>query len=60
MRWIKSSYSGDQGDCVEVGLDVVGAVPVRDSKNRGGPMLAFSYPQWVAFVEGVRQDTLTR
>jgi hypothetical protein len=34
--WRKSSYSGNQGNCVEVlgSLDAV-----RDSKNTGGPAL---------------------
>jgi hypothetical protein len=35
IRWRKSTRSGDQGDCVELGH--TGAV--RDSKNPAGPSL---------------------
>jgi hypothetical protein len=48
--WFKSSYSGSGGgDCVEVAV-VPGAVRVRDSKDRQGPVLAFSAEEWAAFV----------
>lgn len=51
VRWRKSSYSGSGGSssCVEValGAEVVG---VRDSKNVGGPTLAFSETAWRAFA----------
>jgi hypothetical protein len=36
--WRKSSYSNnDGGNCVEVAENVPGVVPVRDSKDPGGP-----------------------
>ncbi|MFD4674005.1 DUF397 domain-containing protein [Lentzea sp. NPDC058450] len=48
--WRKSSYSGGTGDsdCVEVSLaqDAL----VRDSKNAGGDVLAFSVPAWRSLV----------
>ncbi|MDT7785627.1 MAG: hypothetical protein QOF58_4046 [Pseudonocardiales bacterium] len=48
--WRKSSYSGGTEDdnCVEVwlGLDAL----VRDSKNAGGRVLAFSSPAWRALI----------
>lgn len=50
VRWRKSSYSGGGNDsCVEVAFraEVVG---VRDSKNVGGPTLAFSETAWRAFA----------
>lgn len=50
QNWHKSSYSGNSNnDCVEVAL-LVGAVGVRDSKNAGGPVLAFSEAAWRAFA----------
>lgn len=50
VRWSKSSYSGNSNnDCVEVAL-LVGAVGVRDSKNVGGPVLAFSEAAWRVFA----------
>lgn len=45
--WIKSSFSGT-GDCVEWFIDDH-QVKVRDSKNPGGPVLAFTHSEWIAF-----------
>ena len=40
LTWRKSTYSADQGACVEVGAgDAV--VGVRDSADRDGPVLTF-------------------
>jgi hypothetical protein len=50
--WRKSSRSGTNG-CVEVAV-VDGKVAVRDSKERGGPVLVFTPLEWEAFVGGVR------
>jgi hypothetical protein len=50
--WRKSSFSGVNG-CVEVAY-VDGGVAVRDSKDRGGPVLVFTPLEWEAFVGGVR------
>ena len=55
--WRKSSYSGGAQDCVEVTSDLPGAVAVRDSKDRGGPVLMFSPQAWHAFVAGVKSGT---
>lgn len=50
VRWRKSSYSdGGNGSCVEVAF-AAAAVGVRDSKNVGGPRLAFPSAAWEAFV----------
>jgi hypothetical protein len=55
VSWRKSSHSGDggTGDCVEVALAAT-AVGVRDSKNTGGPALAFSPMAWRRFVSPPR------
>ena len=53
-EWRTSSHSGANGDCVEVATTVAGEVAVRDSKDRGGPVLRFSAAGWQAFVAGVR------
>jgi hypothetical protein len=50
--WRKSSHSGG-GNCVEVGQDGT-VVGVRDTEDRGGPMLAFSGDAWTRFVAGLR------
>jgi hypothetical protein len=51
VSWHKSSHSGDSGtdSCVEVAF-ASSAVGVRDSKNIGGPRLAFSPTAWRRFV----------
>jgi hypothetical protein len=48
--WRKSSYSGANGQCVEVALPGAAAVAVRDSKDPLGPSLSFSADAWAAFV----------
>jgi hypothetical protein len=50
--WHKSTRSGNNG-CVEVAF-VEDQVAVRDSKDRSGPVLVFTTPEWEAFVGGVR------
>jgi len=57
MNWWKSSYSGDQGDCVETAR-VLGGIAVRDSKNAGGPVLRFSADAWQAFVTAIKAGRL--
>ena len=54
--WRKSSHSGGNGgDCVEVGAPTgVDRVLVRDTKNRQGPVLAFSPQVWRRFAERVK------
>ncbi|MFZ4296751.1 DUF397 domain-containing protein [Streptomyces cinereoruber] len=53
-RWRKSSYSGTNGECVEVADGFPGAVPVRDSKNPSGPALVVAPGAWQTFVDGLR------
>lgn len=52
--WRESSYSGGQGNCVEVADDFSGVIPVRDSKRRAGPVLGFSRYAWGAFLNHLR------
>ncbi|NJP34682.1 DUF397 domain-containing protein [Micromonospora thermarum] len=50
-RWRKSTRSnGSGGNCVEVADNLPGLVAVRDSKDPGGPVLAFAPEVWRAFV----------
>jgi Domain of unknown function (DUF397) len=53
-RWVKSSFSFANGDCVEVASLPDGIVGVRDSKDSDGPVLQFTSSEWRAFVGGVR------
>jgi hypothetical protein len=50
--WRKSSHSSTNG-CVEVACGE-SEVAVRDSKDRGGPVLRFTAHEWEAFLAGVR------
>ncbi|MFE7464558.1 DUF397 domain-containing protein [Streptomyces sp. NPDC057499] len=55
--WLKSSYSGNGGSCVEwspAQASATGIVPVRDSKNPGGPVLHTSSAAFASFVAGVK------
>jgi hypothetical protein len=55
MNWRKSSYSGsNSGNCTEVAT-TPGAVLVRDSKDPGGPVLAFGPTAWATFAARVKQ-----
>jgi hypothetical protein len=47
--WFKSSRSANNAVCVEVRF-AGAAVAVRDSKDVGGPVLAFTGPAWSGFV----------
>ncbi len=53
LRWRKSSYSSNQGQCVEIAPFPNGMV-VRDSKDPDGPILRFSADAWRAFVREVK------
>lgn len=48
--WVKSSYSQNGGNCVEVSPDFPGLVPVRDSKDPEGPALVFPAGAWQSFL----------
>jgi hypothetical protein len=48
--WRTSSYSGGQGDCVEVADNIPTLVPVRDSKRPCGPVIAFTPHAWRTFI----------
>jgi Domain of unknown function (DUF397) len=53
-QWRTSSYSGSNGNCVEVAADPGARVLVRDTKDRGGPVLAFQPGAWRCFAEQLR------
>ena len=51
--WHKSSYSGQDGNCVEVTRNLPGLVAVRDSKEPDGATLVVSREAWRAFIKSV-------
>ncbi|MCB5165602.1 DUF397 domain-containing protein [Streptomyces bambusae] len=52
LRWFKSSYSNNGGNCVEVASlgTSLGVVLVRDSKVPDGPRLAFTRDGFAGLV----------
>jgi Domain of unknown function (DUF397) len=54
LAWRVATYTGGQGDCVEV-ADDAGAVVVRDSKDRDGGTVAFTGPAWERFTATLRR-----
>lgn len=54
VAWRKSTYSGTNGDCIEVGEGLADVVPVRDSKDPHGPALVFTPDAFTTFVEAVK------
>ena len=53
-EWHRSSYSGQDGNCVEVARNLPGLVAVRDSKSPDAPNLLVSPETWRAFLLGLR------
>ncbi|WP_367433109.1 DUF397 domain-containing protein [Streptomyces celluloflavus] len=61
-RWIKSSFSENGGQCVEVAANLAvsrGVVPVRDSKDPHGPVLTIAPAAWSEFVGSVKAGELS-
>jgi len=56
--WRTSTRSGGNGNCVQVAANLPGAVAVRDSKDRTGPVLIFDYATWQAFTAQLRDGAL--
>jgi hypothetical protein len=53
-RWLKSSYSYANGDCVEIADFPDGTIGVRHSKHPDGAVLRFRSPEWAAFTSGLK------
>lgn len=49
-KWHKSSYSGQNGNCVEVARNLPRVVAVRDSKDPHGPVLVVTRKEWEMFL----------
>ncbi|GAA1459784.1 DUF397 domain-containing protein [Nocardiopsis exhalans] len=52
-RWRKSSYSADQGNCVETALRDSGEVRLRDSSRPNDTTLGFGPCEWTALLQHV-------
>ena len=53
-QWRKSSYSGNNGNCVEVATNLPNLVAIRDSKNSDGSRLLMSAASWRVFVRDLK------
>ena len=54
FNWRKSSYSADQGNCVEI-VAHISCVLVRDSNDHNGTVLEMTAAQWEHFVASIRK-----
>ncbi|MEV7378029.1 DUF397 domain-containing protein [Streptomyces lydicus] len=57
LRWVKSSYSDNGGQCIEWAPEhaaATGEFKVRDSKNPQGSALVFAASAWSSFVGAVK------
>ncbi|MBQ0925360.1 DUF397 domain-containing protein [Saccharopolyspora endophytica] len=57
--WRKSTHSGQQVSCVEVGSVGSGAA-VRDSKNLDAGYFTTTSRQWRLFVDAIKADRFER
>jgi hypothetical protein len=48
--WRKSSHSNQNGSCIEVGRTPAGNIAVRDTTDRGGPVLRVRPAAWRALA----------
>lgn len=58
--WRKSSFSDNDGNCVEIAQAGNGSTVVRDSKDPNGPILAFDPSSWLAFTHDLRTGRFDR
>ena len=53
-RWIKSTHSNAEGNCVEVAVLADGAVAMRNSRDPDGPALVYTPADVAAFLAGCK------
>ncbi|WP_347943384.1 DUF397 domain-containing protein [Sphaerisporangium sp. TRM90804] len=56
--WRTSTYSGGNGNCVEIADLPGGMVAVRDSKITDGPVLRCERAAWVACLGAIKSGTV--
>ncbi|MEU5430647.1 DUF397 domain-containing protein [Streptomyces olivoreticuli] len=63
IDWVKSSFSSGQGgNCLEWAPGSIASrdiVPVRDSKNPGGPTLELPPSAWSSFITALVEDRIS-
>ncbi len=53
MDWRKSSFSGENGSCVEIASNP-SVIMVRDTTNRQGFTLSVPAEAWQTFISGLK------
>jgi hypothetical protein len=54
LNWRKSTYSADQGNCVEIAAYIT-CVLARDSNDHNGAVLEMTMAQWEQFLASIRK-----
>lgn len=54
LKWHKSTYSSQNGNCVEVASLPCDGRAIRDSKDPNGPALSFTADEWRTFVNALK------
>ncbi|MFD9247203.1 DUF397 domain-containing protein [Streptomyces sp. NPDC059556] len=57
-NWHKSTYSGDNDNCIEVADNAPGLIRVRDTKDRARGELTATPAAWTAFTAFARTRAL--
>jgi hypothetical protein len=55
--WRKSTYSSQDGNCVEVATNLLDIIAIRDSKDSDGPGLIFTSEEWAFFTDRIKSET---
>ncbi|MFE3828896.1 DUF397 domain-containing protein [Streptomyces sp. NPDC059092] len=58
--FVKSTYSSQTGECVEVADNIPGTIAVRDSKAKRGPILRVTPAAWRTFHSALQYDSAVR
>jgi hypothetical protein len=51
-QWRKAARSVNDGACVEFAMLPDSMIGLRNSRDPGGPVLKFTGPEWLAFLDG--------
>ena len=60
VKWVKSSLSFSNGNCIQVARLPGGTIGVRNSRDPDGPVLKFTPVEWTAFLGGCRAGQFDR
>jgi hypothetical protein len=60
LKWVKSSLSFANGNCVEVASLPDGQIGVRNSREAEGAVLRFTSDEWQAFIGGAHNGEFDR